>query len=105
RRIIWLAVFIILAICGYYALWVYLAERLGFEVDRNIASLGNKGITISCDGRDIRGFPFRMGVFCDDVALTIPDENIAASAKELRSAAQIYAPRMLVMELDGPLEA
>ena len=58
--------------------------------------------TAECVNPVARGYPFRIGLFCDRVAFTDADQGIALSAGGFRSAGQIYDPKRLVAELDGP---
>ena len=55
-----------------------------------------------CVNLTARGFPFRIGLFCDRVAFEQPSAAMTLSAGAFRSAGQIYDPMRLVAELDGP---
>ncbi len=88
---------------GYSAGWFYVANRVKKEAEASIASLNRDGVTAECANLDVRGFPFRLGVFCDSVGYGDPGRNIVITAGSLRSAAQVYQPWRVVTELDGPL--
>ena len=103
RRFVWLALFIIVLFGGYSAGWFYVANRVKKEAEASIASLNRDGATAECTNLDVRGFPFRLGVFCDSVGYGDPGRNIVITAGGLRSAAQVYQPWRVVTELDGPL--
>jgi hypothetical protein len=98
-----LAGFILLVIAGYTLLWFTLADRLQGRVESFLADLGDEGLVAKCDNLDVRGYPFRIGVFCDAIRAENGGEfTVAADA--FRSTAQVYNPGHIVSELDGPLQ-
>lgn len=103
RKIVWLGVAVLLAVIAWTGLWFYGASRIEAYLPTAFAAAGKNGAEPRCDNPDIRGYPFRVGLFCDAAGLTLVSEGISASAGGFRSAAQIYDPRHLVSELDGPL--
>ncbi len=103
RRIMWLAVFVVLLFGGYSAGWFYLADRLQSEAARGIADLNRDGVTAECANLTVRGFPFRIGLYCDSLGYEDKGRDLYAAVGSLRSAAQIYQPTKAVAELDGPL--
>ena len=103
RRFFWLAVFIMFLFGAYSAGWFYLADRVKKVSEAAVASLNRDGATAECANLEVRGYPFRLGLFCDSLGYEDARRNIAATAGSLRSAAQVYAPRRIVTELDGPL--
>lgn len=105
RRFYWLAAFIVLLFGGYSLGWFWLAGRLESQSRTIIAELNRDGVTADCVNQTVRGFPFRLGLFCDNVSYEDSRTQISARAGSLRSAAQIYQPTRLVLELDGPLVA
>lgn len=102
RRIQYLFVFVILLVIGCSAGWFFVADRIETASSNVIAEQAGLGNNINCDGKEVRGYPFRFGVFCDSVAFENPSQGIAINAGALRSAAQFYAPRDLILELDSP---
>ncbi len=102
RRLIVLATVIIVAVAAYTAMWFWLAGQLTGAVARATADARAAGQEITCERPEARGYPFRLGLFCDAVAVRLPREGIVAGAGALRSAAQIYAPDHIVTEIDGP---
>lgn len=102
RRFFWLAVLIVLAIAAYSAGWYYLAQQIDARAASAIAAINRGGAEAVCANRSVRGYPFRIGLYCDDVTFTNAAEGTAFSAGEFRSAGQIYDPRFLIGELDGP---
>lgn len=102
RRFLWLAVFIVVLFGGYSALWFYAAGKLETIAGAAMAKFGRVGRSAECTNLMVRGYPFRMGLFCDGVRYEDPRRQVAASAAAFRSAAQVYNPFHVVAELDGP---
>ena len=102
RRIQWLAGFVVLLAAAYTGLWFFLAGRLDDGAEAALVEARAQGTEIECAGRDVRGYPFRLGLACDAVALQSAN-GAAVEAGAFRSAAQIYRPGLVVSELDGPL--
>lgn len=102
RRLIALAIAIILAIAAYTGLWFWLAAQMTDATARAMDDARTAGQELACDNPQARGYPFRLGLFCDAVAVRLPQEGVIAGAGALRSAAQVYAPGHIVAELDGP---
>ncbi|HET9536543.1 MAG TPA: DUF2125 domain-containing protein [Mesorhizobium sp.] len=103
RRFVWLSLFIVVLFGGYSAGWFYIADRVKKVAGTSVASLNEGGRAAECTNLDVRGFPFRLGVFCDSVAFEDPGRNVRVTAGSLRSAAQVYQPWHVITELDGPL--
>lgn len=102
RRILWLAVFAAVLFGGYSAGWFYLADRLATQAKAAVAEANRDGITVECENPVARGFPFRLGVYCDRVAYANAAEAVGLTAGNLRMAGQVYDPMRFVAELDGP---
>jgi len=102
RRIVWLAIFVVLLCVGYTVGWYYLADRVLAEARESIARMNRDDVTVECANPVVRGFPFRLGVYCDSVAYADAGEAIGLTAGNLRTAGQIYDPKRFVAELDGP---
>ena len=102
RRFVWLSVAIVTVIIAYVIGWHLLANRALTEVTSAIAAANRDDRTVECASPAMRGFPFRMGLFCDRVS--IADAGLSLHAGAFRSVAQVYDPLRLVGELDGPAE-
>ncbi|MGI6856374.1 DUF2125 domain-containing protein [Mesorhizobium sp. 1B3] len=103
RRFLWLAAFIVLLFGGYTVGWFYVADRLTAQASAAIAGLNRDGVRAECGNLTVRGFPFRLGIFCDSLGYEDEARAIFAAAGSFRSAAQVYQPAKTVGELDGPL--
>ena len=102
RRIVWLAVFVVLLFGGYSAGWFYVADMVESRAKAALADLNRDGVTAECANPVARGYPFRIGLFCERVAFADISQGIDFKAGSFRSAGQIYDPMRLVAELDGP---
>lgn len=102
RRILFLGIAIVLAIAAYTAGWFVFANQLEKRIVLGVAALSSKGVTATCEEPTANGYPFRIGLSCKSVSWIDRSKGIAVSTGAFRSAAQIYAPRQIVSELDGP---
>ncbi|WP_083507729.1 DUF2125 domain-containing protein [Aureimonas frigidaquae] len=103
RAMIGIAGVALLLAAGLTGAWFYLAG----EVDRRVVEIVDRaaggGTAITCDGRRVFGYPFRMGLACDRVGVEAPASGMSAAAGGFRAVAQIYNPNLIVSELDAPL--
>ncbi len=104
RKLIWLAGAIVLTGALYTGGWFYAASRLKDRVTQELAASEQGLRSASCSDLAVRGFPFRIGVFCDAVGIDDRASGLSASFGALRSAAQVYRPGHAVIELDGPAQ-
>lgn len=90
---------IIVFVALYSGAWIFGADQLKNLVrDR----LSDASVSVACTGLDVKGYPFRIGVFCDAIGIDDKRTGTSASFGALRSAAQVYNPGHAVVELDGP---
>lgn len=102
RRFIVFAALIVLVVVGYSLAWNHFAGLIASEANATVAALNRDGRRASCEGLDVRGYPFRFGVFCHSTMYVDARGGVAVRAGSLRSAAQVYNPSRAVVELDGP---
>lgn len=105
RRIKWLGAFVALFVALYSGGWLYAAHLIETKTVAALDKMRAKGLTADCASPTARGYPFRIGLFCDHVEYGDPVHAVSASAGAFRSAGQIYDPLHLVAELDGPAKA
>jgi hypothetical protein len=103
RRIRLLALGIVAAGIGYSYGWHWLAGRVGAEADRMVAEEQARGTAIDCADREVRGYPFRLEVFCTSFDVARPADGLTVKAGGFRTAAQVYEPRNIIAELDSPV--
>lgn len=104
RRVFLMILTIVVLIVGATFGWYYLANQVHVRVDAQVERLAGQGKTLNCENKQVKGYPFRVGLFCEKISYESPAEKIALSAGELRSAAQFYQPGFVVGELDGPAQ-
>lgn len=102
RKFLGLAIFIVVAIAGYSAVWFYLADQLESRSKFLLSDLSDSDVTADCQDLNVRGYPFRLGLFCTSVTAGDKASKGNVTAGSFRSAAQIYQPNHIVSELDGP---
>lgn len=103
RKFTWLAGAILAGCLIWTGGWAYAARSLQSQIDRVVEHAAASGYVARCANSDTRGFPFRLGLFCDRTEIRLPARKIDVKAAAFRSAAQIYRPGHVVSELDGPL--
>src|SRR3954469_2239656 len=102
NRIMWLGIFVIVLFGGYSAGWFYVAGKVEAFARQAITGLNRDGTSADCANLVARGFPFRIGVYCDSVRFEDAPQKVTASAAAFRSLAQVYNPFHIVAELDSP---
>jgi len=103
RRIRWLGVAIILAVILYSGGWYWLAGRVETQTASFVEQQRQLGLAIDCADRNVRGYPFRLEIFCTSLDMERPAEGLTVEAGAFRSAAQVYEPKRIYAELDAPV--
>ncbi|MEQ8481220.1 MAG: DUF2125 domain-containing protein [Hoeflea sp.] len=103
RRFVWLAAGIAVFGLAWTAGWHFVADRIEARLPLTLQQLAGQQARAECLNAEIRGYPFRFGLFCDRVSYDSVRSNLRAESGALRSAAQFYRPNHIVSELDGPL--
>jgi hypothetical protein len=104
RKLVRLAVAVVLVAALYTGGWFYAASWLKDTLTQRLAGSEQGLYSASCRNLDVRGFPFRIGLFCDSVGIDDRPSGLSATFGALRSAAQVYRPGHAVIELDGPVQ-
>ena len=104
RKLIWLAIAVVLAVALYTGGWFYAASWVKDRLSQALAASEQGTHSASCSNLAVNGFPFRIGVFCDSVGIDDRPSGLSATFGALRSAAQVYRPGHAVIELDGPAQ-
>lgn len=104
RKLIRLAVAVVLAIALYTGGWFYAASWVKERLAQELAASAQGMHSASCGNLSVRGYPFRIGLFCDSVGIDDRPSGLSATFGALRSAAQVYRPGHAVFELDGPAQ-
>jgi hypothetical protein len=95
---------VLIFIALYTGAWFWGASYLKGEIGKALAAQSASGQKTDCVNLDIKGYPFRAGLFCDTLAFEDPSQRISVKLGALRSATQVYDPMRGIVELDGPLE-
>lgn len=102
KRFIYLGAAIIGAVILYTIAWFFIANQLETRADTAMRDLKLSAKTITCNNLKAKGYPFRIGIFCDQTGYSAGEISVKAGA--LRSAAQIYAPTKIFSEIDSPAQ-
>lgn len=103
KAFVWIAAVAILLAAALSGAWYYLAGRLDAAAGEILRQAESQGVLVSCDDREVFGYPFRLGLRCAALGLDDAANGTRATAGALRTAGQIYDPTRFVAELDGPL--
>jgi hypothetical protein len=95
RRIKLLAVSIIAGVIVLSAGWFGVARTIEGRVQTVLTDA-----KVECPDLRAFGYPFRMGISCSKVSTPIEGGRFEAS--NLRTAAQVYRPSLIIAELDSP---
>jgi hypothetical protein len=104
RRIKWLGIGALIFVALYTGAWFWGASYLEGEISKALAAQSASGQKADCANLDIKGYPFRAGIFCDALTFEDTSQQIALKLGAVRSATQVYDPMRGIIELDGPME-
>ncbi len=102
RKIVRLGIFIVAACVIYTAAWYFATNKVQNWLQDAMQSGRGSGYQIECPGLELKGFPFRVGLFCDSMTMQGHAYGAGLSTGAIRSAAQVYDPGHAVFEIDGP---
>lgn len=112
RRSRWLlfvmpGVLVLLAI-GWTIFWFYASSQVSAQFDRWRAREAQSGRVYDCGKLDVGGYPFRFEVRCQDASVDLISQTAnrkfgKGQLSEILAVAQIYNPRLLIAEFEGPL--
>ncbi len=85
---------------GWYAFAHFAHDKIGEALE----NAEQQGIDVRCANRQMRGFPFRIGIHCDSLNIAGKDNALQLKLGAIRTAAQLYAPGELVAEVEGPFK-
>lgn len=104
RKLVRLAIAVVLVTLLYTGGWFYAASWLKERLTQELSASEQGPHSASCSNLSVRGFPFRIGLFCDTVGIDDHPAGLSATFGALRSAAQVYRPGHAIVELDGPAQ-
>jgi hypothetical protein len=96
---------LVLAI-GWSIFWYVAATVTGREIGAWIKAEAEDGRNWTCPDRRIAGYPFRVEISCNNPSFSGPAAGIPVAGKlaGVHLVAQIYDPKLVVGEADGPFE-
>tara|TARA_R110002020_G_scaffold121810_3_gene276811 strand:- start:2514 stop:3518 length:1005 start_codon:yes stop_codon:yes gene_type:complete len=103
RKFGWLAAAIVGGCVLWTLGWFLLAAQAERRLPETLARITGADAAASCEQAEVRGYPFRFGLFCQTLSYANATEGVTANAGAFRSAAQFYRPGHVVAEIDGPL--
>ena len=57
--------FMVFLFAVWFGGWFAFARFADNKIGEQVAAISQKGVIIDCQNRDIKGFPFRIGVHCE----------------------------------------
>lgn len=94
-------VLLLLVAMAWSAAWFAIRNRVGEAFDGWLAREASLGRQWTCQDRRIAGYPFRIEMICG--ALSLRSGPVTASFGRVEAVAQIYQPRLVIAEIEGPL--
>jgi hypothetical protein len=96
-------VLLLMIVIAWSAAWFMIRNRAGEALDSWLAAEARAGRQWTCQDRTIGGYPFRIEMICN--SLTLKQGAVTASLGRVESVAQVYQPRFIIAEIEGPLQA
>jgi hypothetical protein len=89
------------------AFWFYARGRVTAEIDAALAREAERGRSWICTDRSVGGYPFRIELRCNSLALTSTrwGEAVRVETGPAVAVGQIYSPGLVILELTGPAKA
>lgn len=100
-------VLVLLAI-GWTGFWFYASSQVGGQFDRWRTREAQSGRIYDCGKLSVGGYPFRFEVRCEDASVDLISQTAnrkfgKGQLSEILAVAQIYNPRLMIAEFEGPL--
>lgn len=102
-RFVWLAAGIVLFGVFWTIGWHLIAGRIEAHLPAQLQQMAGQQAQAECSNTEVKGYPFRFGLFCDGIGYRNSQLGLSAGSGALRSAAQFYRPNHIVSEVDGPV--
>ncbi|MBM6593435.1 DUF2125 domain-containing protein [Microvirga pudoricolor] len=95
-------VILILVAIAWSAAWFYIRNRAVEALDGWLAVEARAGRQWTCQDQRVGGYPFNIELSC--ASLNLKQGAITGTLGGFRSVAQVYQPRFIITEIDGPLQ-
>ena len=86
---------------AWSAAWFFIRNRATEALDGWFAAQAATGRQWTCPQRSVGGYPFRIEIMCRTLAVQQPD--LTLSLGRVHAVAQVYQPRHVIIEAEGPL--
>src|SRR6478752_1248866 len=98
---------LVILAAAWSAFWFYARARAYAEIDTALAREAERGRTWTCTDRTIGGYPFRIELRCNALALTSTrwGDAVRIETGPALAVGQIYSPSLVIFELSGPAKA
>jgi len=94
-------VLLLLIAVAWSVAWFVIRGRAAGALDGWLAAEARAGRQWTCQDRTIAGYPFRIEIVCG--ALGLKQGPVTASFGRVEAVAQVYQPRLVIAEIQGPL--
>jgi hypothetical protein len=93
---------------GWTGFWFYASSQVSAQFERWRTREAQSGRVYDCGKLAVGGYPFRFEVRCKDASVDLISQTAnrkfgKGQLSEILAVAQIYNPRLLIAEFDGPL--
>lgn len=102
KRLVTIAILLLVVVAAYTAGWFYVADRLETRARADMAKLAAQGVGAQCENLHMGGYPLRIDVVCESISWQRPAAGMALRAGRFTSGSPVYAPRSLSNEMAGP---
>ncbi|WP_342162690.1 DUF2125 domain-containing protein [Methylobacterium sp. SD21] len=90
-------------VAAWSGAWFWIRSKTEHELDAWMAREAAAGRTWACQDRSLTGYPFRIELRCSALTLTRSDGSFRLGPTTV--VAQIYQPRLVLFESQGPFHA
>lgn len=94
-------ILLLLVAIAWSIAWFVIRSRAAEALDAWLAAEAQRGRQWTCADRTIVGYPFRIEVVCN--TLDLKQGAVTASFGRTEAIAQVYQPRLVIVEASGPL--
>jgi hypothetical protein len=95
-------VLLVLVAAAWSAAWFVVRARASDAIDAWLVREANAGRNWTCADRSLGGYPFRVEISCS--SLRLQHGAVSASLGRVEAVAQVYQPRHVIAEIEGPLQ-
>ncbi|MCG7393594.1 DUF2125 domain-containing protein [Microvirga sp. ACRRW] len=94
-------ILLLLVAIAWSVAWFFIRNRAAEALDAWMTAEARNGRQWTCTDRTIAGYPFRIEIVCN--TLQLKQGAVTASFGRTEAIAQVYQPRLVIVEAAGPL--